>query len=88
MFKPRGQSAGVLFDRDRPYRLRLDGAVLYVAWHGGVTAYDLGKNLWTDFRLEDGLPGTRVLSMAVSGGFLWVGTDRGVGRIRVRPYLP
>lgn len=88
MFKPRGAGAKILFDRDRPFRMRLDGSILYVAFHGGVTAWDLRKNLWTDFRLEDGMPGTRVLSMAVSREHLWVGTDLGVARIRIRPYLP
>lgn len=88
MLKPRGREARILFDRDRPFRLRLDGSILYVAFHGGVTAYDLVRNLWTDFRLEDGIPGTRVLSMAISQGHLWMGTDLGVARIRVRPYLP
>jgi hypothetical protein len=88
MFKPRGKDAKVLFDRDRPFRLRMDGNILYVAFHGGVTAYDLDRGLWTDFRLEDGVPGTRVLSMAVAQGHLWMGTDLGVARIRVRPYLP
>jgi hypothetical protein len=88
MFKPRGVAARVLFERDRPFRLRMDGSILYVAFHGGVTAYDLVRGQWTDFRLEDGVPGTRVLSMAVSQGHLWMGTDLGVARIRVRPYLP
>jgi hypothetical protein len=88
MYKPRGQGAKVLLDRDRPFKLRLDGSILYVAFHDGVTAFDTGKNLWTDFRLSDGIPGTRVLSANVSGGWLWVGTDLGVTRIRVKPYLP
>lgn len=88
MFKPRGRPAKVLFDRDRPFRLRMDGPILYVAFHGGVTGYDTDKNLWTDFRLEDGIPGSRVLSMAVAKGDLWIGTDRGAARVRAKPYLP
>lgn len=88
MFKPRGRDAKVLIDRDRPFKLRLDGSLLYVAFHDGVTAFDTRSGLWTDFRLSDGIPGTRVLSAAVSGGSLWMGTDLGVARIRVKPYLP
>ncbi|HLP43310.1 MAG TPA: hypothetical protein VK465_17530, partial [Fibrobacteria bacterium] len=88
MHKPRGRPAAVLMDRDRPFRIRFDGDILYVAFHGGVTAYDVRKGLWTDFRLEDGIPGSRVLSLAVQPGHLWMGTDRGVARIRTRPYLP
>ena len=78
----------MLLERSTPFKLRLDGTILYVAFHDGVTAFDTGKNLWTDFRLSDGIPGTRVLSASVSGGWLWVGTDLGVSRIRVKPYLP
>ncbi|HKP97513.1 MAG TPA: hypothetical protein VJ385_17340 [Fibrobacteria bacterium] len=88
MVKPRKQAQRILFERDRPFRLRFDGDVLYVAFAGGVTAYDMRRNLWTDFRLEDGIPGTRVLSLAVSQGKLWIGTDAGVERINLRPYLP
>jgi hypothetical protein len=88
MRKPRGSQGSVLLERDRPFRLRIDGHFLYVAFHGGVTAFDLRRNLWTDFRLEDGIPGDRVLSMALSPGHLWIGTDKGVARIKAGPYLP
>lgn len=86
--KPRGDGSQVVLERDRPFKLRRDGPILYVAFHDGVTAFDTGKSLWTDFRLSDGIPGTRVLSVAVGGGFLWMGTDLGVARIKVRSYLP
>jgi hypothetical protein len=65
-----------------------DGNILYVAFYSGVTAFDLDKKLWTDFRLQDGIPGTRVLSIALNSGKLWIGTDAGVERINSRPYLP
>ncbi len=88
MVKPRKREQKVLLERDRPIKLRFDGDMLYVAFQSGVTAYDTKKGLWTDFRLEDGIPGLQVISMAVSGGKLWIGTDAGVERITVRPYLP
>ncbi|MDB5050416.1 MAG: two component regulator propeller domain protein [Fibrobacteres bacterium] len=88
MVKPRKQAQKVLLERDHPFRLRFDGDMLYIAFTTGVTAYDTRKGLWTDFRLEDGIPGTRVLSMALSGGKLWMGTDAGIERINLRPYLP
>jgi hypothetical protein len=88
MFKPRKQEAKVLLERDRPFQLRFDGDILYVAYYGGVTAYDVRKRLWTDFRLVDGIPGTRVTTATVTGGFIYIGTDAGVQRIVLRPYLP
>jgi hypothetical protein len=71
MVKPRKQSQRILLERDHPFRLRVEGDMLFVAFATGVTAYDLRKGLWTDFRLEDGIPGTRVLSLAVGSGKLW-----------------
>lgn len=88
MVKPRRQSQRVLFERDHPFRIRFDGDMLYVAFATGVTAYDIRKGLWTDFQLADGIPGMRVLSMALSKDKLWIGTDAGVERINLRPYLP
>lgn len=88
MFKPRKQVQKVLLERDRPFRLRFDGDMLYVAFATGVTAYDTRKGLWSDFNLADGIPGTQVLTEAVAGGKLWIGTDAGVERINLRPYLP
>ena len=54
----------------------------------GVTAYDLKRKLWTDFRLQDGIPGTKVLTFSVEGTKLWMGTDLGVERINYKPYMP
>jgi hypothetical protein len=88
MVKPRKREQKVLLERDRPFKLRFDGDILYVAFSTGITAYDTRKRLWTDFRLDDGIPGLRVVSMALSGGKLWMGTDAGIERITVRPYLP
>jgi ligand-binding sensor domain-containing protein len=88
MVKPRKREQRVLLERDRPIQLRFDGDILYVAFYGGVTAYDTRKGLWADFKLEDGIPGTRVLCMAVDAGRLYIGTDAGVERISLRPYLP
>jgi ligand-binding sensor domain-containing protein len=88
MFKPKRQLPKVLFERDRPTRLLFDGDVLYCVFFSGVTAYDVGKNLWTDFNLQDGIPGNQVLCQAVFDGKLWIGTDLGVTRVNPRPYLP
>lgn len=86
--KPRRREARTLFTQNGVFRLALDGDVMYAAHTVGVRAYNLKSRLWTDFNLEDGIPGTKVLSVMVRDGFLWVGTDYGVTRIRVRPYLP
>ncbi|MEO7424692.1 MAG: hypothetical protein ABI036_05855 [Fibrobacteria bacterium] len=88
MVKPRRQPQRVLLERDHPFKIRFEGDMLYVAFTTGITAYDTRRGLWTDFRLEDGIPGTRVLSLALSEGRLWMGTDAGVERINLRPYLP
>lgn len=88
MMKPRKQVPKVLLERDHPFRLRFDGDILYIAYADGVAAYDVRKRLWTDFRLVDGIPGTRVTCIALDAGFLFVGTDAGVQRIALRPYLP
>lgn len=86
--KPRGEEPRTVFTQDGIFRLVVDGQFLYAAHPFGVRAYNLKSRLWTDFRLEDGIPGRKVLSILVRDGFLWVGTDLGVMRIRVRPYLP
>ncbi|MDQ3000889.1 MAG: hypothetical protein M3Y08_06470 [Fibrobacterota bacterium] len=88
MVKPRKKEQKVLLERDRPFKLRFEGDILYIAFSSGVTAYDTRKRLWADFRLTDGIPGTKVTSMAVASGLLWIGTDAGVERIKLRPYLP
>jgi hypothetical protein len=86
--KARRHEARTLFTQDAVIRLALDGDVLYAAHSTGVRAYNLKNRLWTDFRLEDGIPGTKVMSVMARDGFLWVGTDYGATRIRLRPYLP
>jgi ligand-binding sensor domain-containing protein len=86
--KPLGEGPRTVFTQDGIFRLVVDGGFMYVAHTFGVRVYNLKNNLWTDFRLEDGIPGRRVTAMIVRDGFLWVGTDLGVMRIRARPYLP
>ena len=88
MVKAKKQQAKVLLERDQPIRIRFDGDLLFVVFYTGVTVYDLNKRLWTDFRLQDGIPGSRVLSLSLDAGKLWIGTDVGVGRVNYRPYLP
>lgn len=88
MFKPGHGAAKVLLTRDRAARLRWDGDMLYVAFYSGVTAYNTANGLWTDFRLEDGIPGTTVRCFNVFDGKLWIGADAGVTRITLKPYLP
>jgi hypothetical protein len=86
--KPRGEEPRTVFTQDDIFRLVVDGNVMYVASKTLVRAYNLKSKLWTDFRLEDGLPGTAIQAVMVRDGFLWIGTNLGVMRIRVRPYLP
>ena len=86
--KPRREEARTLFTQDGIFRIVLDGHILYAAHPFGVRAYNLRNNLWTDFRLEDGIPGRKVMSLMAGDGHLWIGTDVGVMRIRVRSYLP
>jgi ligand-binding sensor domain-containing protein len=86
--KPQGSQPRTVFTQDGIFRLIVDGGILYAAHSFGVRAYNLKNNLWTDFKLEDGIPGTKVSAMMVQDGFLWIGTNAGTMRIRVRPYLP
>jgi ligand-binding sensor domain-containing protein len=86
--KPQGEQPRTVFNQDGIFRLATDGGFLYAAHTFGVRVYNLKNNLWTDFRLEDGIPGRKVTAMMVRDGFLWIGTDFGVMRIRARPYLP
>jgi hypothetical protein len=88
MAKPRKQLPKVLLERNAPFQLRFDGDILYVAYADGVAAYDVRKRLWNDFRLVDGIPGTKITCVAVADAFLYIGTDAGVERIALRPYLP
>ncbi len=88
MVKAKKQQAKVLMERDQPIRLRFEGDLLFIAFYSGVTVYDLRKKLWTDFRLQDGIPGLQVLSLSLDGGKLWIGTDAGVERLNYKPYLP
>jgi len=86
--KPQGNQPRTVFTQDGIFRLVLDGDILYAAHTFGVRAYNLKNNLWTDFKLEDGIPGTKVTALMVQEGFLWIGTDAGTMRIRARSYLP
>jgi hypothetical protein len=86
--KPKKQKERVLLERDRPFKLRFVGKYMLIGWYSGFTAWNLERNLYTDFTLADGIPGTQVLSFAMSDDALWVGTDRGAMRIALRGYLP
>ncbi len=88
MVKAKKQLPKVLLERDQPMRLRFEGDLLFVGFYTGVTVYDLKRKLWTDFRLQDGIPGTKVFTFSVEGPKLWIGTDLGVERINYKPYLP
>ncbi len=88
MVKAKKQPVKVLLERDQAFRIRFEGDLLFVAFYTGVTVYDLQKKLWTDFRLQDGIPGSKVLNFSVAAGKLWIGTDAGVERINYNSYLP
>ncbi len=78
----------IVMDRGKPTRLQIDGNLLFVAHIDGVSAYNLKSGQWYDFRLADGIRGTRVQTFLMRGDHLWVATDDGVTRIRARYYLP
>ncbi len=86
--KARRQEPKTVFTQDNIFRITISGNILYAGYPSGVRAYNLKNKLWVDFRLQDGIPGTTVQTFAVAGDYLWIGTDLGVMRIRVRPYLP
>jgi ligand-binding sensor domain-containing protein len=86
--KARHQEPKTVFTQDNIFRILIDGGMLYAGHDFGVRVYNLKNKLWVDFRLQDGIPGVKVQTFAVHGDWLWVGTDLGVMRIRVRPYLP
>ncbi len=88
MVKPKGKPARSLLQRDQPDRIAFHDDLIFLSFRTGVTVYNLANNLWTDFRLEDGIPGTRVRTFLVDGDFLWIATDAGVTRIRIRTHLP
>jgi ligand-binding sensor domain-containing protein len=86
--KPKKKQPKTLFDLEKVFRLIVDGSMLYAGFDGGVRAYNLKTRLWVDFRLEDGIPGNKVQSLLVREGYLWIGTDLGVMRVKLKPYLP
>ncbi len=86
--KRRGRKPKVVQELPRVFRLVFDGDMLYAGFEGGVRAYDVKTRLWTDFRLEDGIPGRKAQCFLVRDGILWIGTDLGVMRVILRPYLP
>ncbi|MCD6024477.1 MAG: histidine kinase [Fibrobacteria bacterium] len=86
--KARHQEPRTVFTQDGIFRITIVGNILYAGSPTGVRAYNLKNKLWVDFQLQNGIPGTKVQTFAVTPDHLWVGTDLGVMRIRVRPYLP
>lgn len=86
--KPRRQQPRVLTERDRIFRIRFHKGLLFIGFAGGVTVFNTESGLWSDFRLADGIPGNQVQAFALQGDDLWVGTDTGAMRIRLKPYLP
>jgi hypothetical protein len=86
--KPRRQQPRVLVDRDRIFRIRFHEGLLFIGFEGGVTVFNTTSGLWSDFRLQDGIPGSRVQAFALQGQDLWIGTDAGAMRIRLKSYLP
>ena len=88
MVKPKKQQPKVLMNRDGAFRIRFQDNLAIVGWQGGVTLWNIDRALWTDIKLADGIPGTRVLSYALSKDALWIGTDAGLMRINWLNYMP
>ncbi len=86
--KNRGVKPKAIFALSQIFRIAFDGNMLYAGHPGGVRAYNLKTRLSVDFRLEDGIPGHKVQCFWVYDGLLWIGTDLGVLRLKLRPYLP
>ena len=86
--KARGHQAQTMIEVANVFRILFEGDVMYVGFDTGVRAFNLKSHLWADFRLEDGIPGRAVQTFFVKDGLLWIGTDLGVMRIKVGPYLP
>ena len=55
-------------------------AVWFGTFNQGVMRLDRATREWTRLRVADGLPHDNVLSLAVDGSLLWVGTQRGLAR--------
>ncbi len=85
--RPKQQTKSVI-DLANVFRIVMEDGVMYAGFDDGVRAYNLKSHLWVDFRLEDGIPGHKVQSLFVQNGLLWIGTDLGVMRVTLRPYLP
>ena len=70
------------------FRIRFDGDNLFADFDGGVRVYNLKSRLWVDFLLADGIPGHKVQTFFVNDGLLWIGTDLGAMRLKLKSYLP
>jgi hypothetical protein len=86
--KPRRQQTKSLFNVSNVFRILFEGDNLFAGFDDGVRVYNLKSRLWVDFRLEDGIPGHKAQCFFVRDGVLWIGTDLGVMRIKLEPYLP
>lgn len=53
-----------------------DSVVWAGTWGAGLSRFD-GKE-WRTFTIKDGLPGNHVFALAVNGGRVWIGTNRGL----------
>ena len=86
--KPRRQPAKILFDLPNVFRILFDGDNLFAAGSDRVRVFNMKTRLWADFNLSDGIPGTKIQSLFVRDGLLWIGTDLGVMRLKTKSYLP
>jgi ligand-binding sensor domain-containing protein len=55
-------------------------AVWFGTFDAGVMRLDKATREWTRLSVADGLPHDNVLSLAVDGALLWIGTERGLAR--------
>lgn len=53
-----------------------DGVVWAGTWGAGLSRFDGAA--WRTYTIKDGLPGNHVFALAISGGRIWIGTNRGL----------
>lgn len=65
------------------YDILLRGTVVWIGTSGsGLIRYDLADRSIRKFTIDQGLPSNFVSSVEYANGFLWIGTERGLCRLR------
>jgi len=72
------ERAGPAYNPNYVVSLAVDaeGVVWAGTWGAGLSRFD--GAMWRSFTMADGLPGNHVFELAISGGRIWIGTNRGL----------